>query len=180
VLTDAGSSYVAGLKRILADISEIERATSAAAPTALMDRIEEALKAASSADLASTIADGVAFCLAQPSPQQEEHERTDRLPLFRARREVKAREGAPARNFIRHVLESWVLAQHAYWSIGRGLGDARAHGKTILRLKVVLDEGGWIHAPGVSNSPVPVPTPDRLATALNLVQECGLLPGNVT
>src|SRR6202140_5553613 len=28
VLTDAGSSYVAGLKRILADISEIERATS--------------------------------------------------------------------------------------------------------------------------------------------------------
>src|SRR5260370_14717141 len=28
VLTDAGSSYVAGLKRILADISEIERAAS--------------------------------------------------------------------------------------------------------------------------------------------------------
>lgn len=40
----------------------------ATAPTALMDRIEEALNVASSVDLASTIADGVAFCLAQPSP----------------------------------------------------------------------------------------------------------------
>jgi hypothetical protein len=145
-------------------------------PTQLMDRIEGALNAASSVDLASTIADGIAFYLAQPSPREDDHERTDRLPLSRARREAKAREGAPARDFIRHVLESWVLAQHAYWSIGRGLADARAHGKTILRLKVVLDEGGWTHAPGVSQAPIPVPTPDRLQTALNLVQECGLLP----
>jgi hypothetical protein len=148
----------------------------AAAPTALMDRIEEALTAASSDDLASAIADGVAFCLAQPLPQEDDHERTDRLPLSRARREARARLGAPARDFIRHALESWVLAQHAYWSIGRGLADARAHGKTLLRLKVVLDEGGWTHAPGVSNAPIPVPTLDRLQTALNLVQECGLLP----
>lgn len=146
------------------------------APTALMDRIEEELNAASSVDLASTIADGFAFCLAQPSSQEDTHERTDRLPLSRAQRETKAREDAPARDFIRHVLESWVLAQHSYWSIGRGLADARARGKTILRLKVVLDEGGWTHAPGVSEAPIPVPTADRLQTALNLVQECGLLP----
>jgi hypothetical protein len=150
------------------------------APTALMGRIEEALNAASSGDLASTIAGGIAFCLAQPSPQEDEHERTDRLPLSRARREAKAREGAPARDFIRHVLESWVLAQHAYWSIGRGLADARARGKTILRLKVVLDEGGWTHAPGVSTAPIPVPTADRLQTALSLAQECGLLPVQAT
>ncbi len=147
----------------------------AMAPTALMDRIEEALNAAPFVDLASTIADGVTFCLAQPPPQEDDNERSDRLPLSRARREAGAREDAPARDFIRHVLESWVLAQHAYWSIGRGLADARAHGKTILRLKVVLDEGGWTHAPGVSSASVPVPTPDRLQTALNLIQECGLI-----
>ena len=149
-----------------------------AAPTALMDRIEGALDLAPSVDLASTIADGVAFCLAQPPRHEDDHERTDRLPLSRARREAAARTGTPAKDFIRHVLESWVLAQHAYWSIGRGLADARAHGKTILRLKVVLDEGGWTHAPGVSRAPVPMPTPDRLSTALNLVGECSLLPAD--
>jgi len=41
--------------------------------------------------------------------------------------------------FVRHVIESWVLAQHAYWSVGRGLGDARAGGKVLLRLKIILD-----------------------------------------
>jgi hypothetical protein len=147
-----------------------------AAPTALMDCIEDALDAPPHVDLASTIADGIAFCLAEPPPQELDHERADRLPLSRARREAGARVDAPARDFLRHVLESWVLAQHAYWSIGRGLADARAHGKTILRLKVVLDEGGWTHAPGVSRAAVPVPTADRLQTALNLVGECGLLP----
>ena len=55
------------------------------------------------------------------------------------------------------------------------LADARAQGKTILRLNVVLDEGGWTHAPDVSQAPIPVPTADRLQTALNLVQECGFL-----
>jgi hypothetical protein len=149
------------------------------APTVLMDRIEDALgEVAPSVDLASTIADGVSFCLAQPPAHEDDHERTDRLPLCRARREAAARAGTPAKDFIRHVVESWVLAQHAYWSIGRGLADARAHGKTLLRLKVVLDEGGWTNAPGVLRAPVPIPTADRLSTALNLTRECGLLPAH--
>jgi len=75
---------------------------------------------------------------------------------------------------IRHVLESWVLAQHVYWSVGRGLADARAQGKTLLRLKVVLDEGGWAPAPGVSAGSVPLPTADRLQTMVSLASECGL------
>jgi len=78
-------------------------------------------------------------------------------------------------SFIRHVLEYWVLAQHVYWSVGRGLADARARGKTLLRLKIVLEEGGWTLAPGVSRGSLPVPTPDRLETALGLATECGLV-----
>jgi hypothetical protein len=97
------------------------------------------------------------------------------LPLFRARREAEAWGKAPTKNFVRHILESWVLAQHVYWSVGRGLADARARGKTILRLKVVLEEGGWTLAPGASRGLPPVPTPDRLQTALSLATECGLL-----
>jgi len=43
-----------------------------------------------------------------------------------------------------HVFDSWIFGQHVYWSVGRGLVDARSQGKTILRLKVVLEEGGWM------------------------------------
>jgi hypothetical protein len=78
-------------------------------------------------------------------------------------------------DFVKHILESWIFAQHVYWSVGRGLADARARGKTILRLKVVLEDGGWALAPGVSRGSLPVPTADRLRTALSLAHECGLI-----
>jgi hypothetical protein len=145
-------------------------------PTELMGRIEDALGDSASTDLASRTADGLAFCLKKEAPESDlDFERVDRLPLFRARREAAAWAAQPATDFVRHVLESWVLAQHTYWSIGRGLADARARGKTLLRLKVILDEGGWTLAPGASRGSPPIPTPDRLQTALTLAGECGLL-----
>ena len=144
-------------------------------PTELMKRIEEALNDPSAADLAPSITAALAFCLAE-APQQDSHlERPDRLPLFRARREAAARQEGSIKDFVRHVLESWVLAQHVYWSVGRGLADARAQGKTLLRLRVILDEGGWTLAPGASHGSAPVPTPDRLQTMVSLARECGLL-----
>lgn len=152
----------------------------ASGPTALISRIEDALGAAAPAGLAAAIGDGIAFCLAEAPHQEHDNERADRLPVFRARHEADARATSPAKDFIRHVLESWVLAQHVYWSIGRGLADARARGKTILRLKVILDEGGWTRAPGVSRATPPVPTADRLQTALTLAEECDLLPPGTT
>jgi hypothetical protein len=144
-------------------------------PIVLMDCIREALNEPSQTSLASTIAEGLSFSIAEAPEHGQIFERADRLPLFRARREAKAWGEAPTRSFVRHVLESWVLAQHVYWSVGRGLADARARGKTLLRLKVVLEEGGWTMAPGASRGSPPVPTPDRLQTALTLATECGLL-----
>ncbi len=117
-------------------------------PTELMKEIEEAIAIPFSPDLPQTIIRAIAFCLAE-TPKQENHfERPDRLPLIRARREAIAREKGATKDFVRHVFESWVLAQHVYWSVGRGLADARAQGKTLLRLKVVLDEGAglWLRA----------------------------------
>lgn len=143
--------------------------------TELMNRIAQAFDGQSNVDLAPGIADGIAFCLLEAPQQGQNFERIDRLPLFRARREAEAWGHAPARAFVHNILESWVLAQHVYWSVGRGLADARARGKTLLRLKVVLDEGGWTLAPGASRGSPPAPTPDRLATALSLARECGLL-----
>ena len=100
----------------------------------------------------------------------------DEADLPPARREAKAWSHASTRDFVRHVLESWVLAQHVYWSVGRGLADARARGKTILRLRVALEDGGWNLTSASARVSPPVPTPDRLKTALNLAKECELLP----
>ena len=143
-------------------------------PTTLMERISQIMDDESQTELASAIADGLAFCIAEAPEQGQTFERPDRLPLFRARREAEAWGKAPTRSFVRHILETWVLAQHVYWSVGRGLADARARGKTILRLKVVLEEGGWTLAPGVSRGQ-PLPTRDRLETALTLAAESGLI-----
>ena len=144
-------------------------------PTGLMIQIEEALDDLSEAKLASAITNALSFCIAEAPEYAQTFERADRLPLSRARREAEAWGSFPAASFVRHVLESWVLAQHVYWSVGRGLADARARGKTLLRLKIVLEEGGWTLAPGVSRGSRPVPTPDRLRTALTLATECGVI-----
>jgi hypothetical protein len=143
-------------------------------PTELMTEISAALDVAGD-DLPKAIIRGLAFSLGEVPGKENAFERPDRLPLLRARREEQARENTSPADFVRHVLESWVLAQHVYWSVGRGLADARAQGKTLLRLKVVLDEGGWALAPGVSPGLPPVPTPDRLQTMVSLAEECCLL-----
>lgn len=146
-----------------------------AGPTGLIAQLVEALSEEDSAAIAMAIGAGLAFSLAEdPGPDSPE-QRADRLPLWRARREAKALGDGPPAGFVRHVLESWVLAQHAYWSVGRGLADARARGKTLLRLRVILDEGGWTLTPVKRGNP-PAPTPDRLRTMLSLMAECGLLP----
>jgi hypothetical protein len=147
----------------------------AAGPAEFMARIEDGLDDPGHKDLASSIATGLAFCIAEAPEQPEAFERADRLPLARARREAKAWGQASTRDFVRHILESWVLAQHVYWSVGRGLADARARGKTILRLRVALDDGGWKLTSASARVSRPVPTPDRLETALSLAKECDML-----
>lgn len=147
----------------------------AVGPTELIARIEKAMGQPTDGDVASAIAASLAFCLAEASPGEKRIERQDRLPLWRAREEAKVREDLPVEEFIRHVFESWILAQHVYWSVGRGLADARARGKTLLRLRVILDEAGWTLAPGASRGNPPVPTADRLHTAVTLAQESGLV-----
>ena len=142
-------------------------------PTELTARIERALDEPGAGDLPRSVALGLAFSLAEETPDREQQ--YDRLPLSRAQKEATARSASGVHDFMRHVLESWVLAQHAYWSVGRGLADARARGHMLLRLRIILDEGGWTLTPGAPVGRRPRPTPDRLQTALTLAHECGLL-----
>jgi hypothetical protein len=135
-----------------------------AGPVELLEGVQNALQG-DEEQYASAIMRGLSFCLVTDFQEGAVSERSDRLPLKRARTEFEQWRDARPFEFIRHVLESWLFAQHTYWSIGRGLADARARGKTILRLKVVLEDGGS----------VPVPTADRLRTALSLAHECGVI-----
>jgi hypothetical protein len=144
-------------------------------PTELMTRIQEAMNNPDANDLAPAIIASLAFCLREISPGERRSERPDRLPLWRAREEAAVRKESPVEEFLRHVFESWILAQHVFWSVGRGLADARARGKTLLRLRAILDEGGWTLAPGASRGNPPVPTGDRLQTVVTLAQESGLV-----
>lgn len=143
-------------------------------PVELLQELESALQG-NEDQFTPAIMRALAFCLMTRLQEGTVFERPDRLPLKRARTEFEQRLDTKPLEFARHVLENWVFAQHVYWSIGRGLADARARGKTILRLKVVLEDGGWTLTPGVSRGSFPLPTADRLRTALSLAHECGFI-----
>lgn len=140
-------------------------------PVALMSGIRTALEE-DPRQLPAAISEALAFCLTEPDEGGREG-RADRLPLWRARSEARAWAKRSPAEFVAHTMETWLFAQHAYWSSSRGLGDARAGGKIIFRLRVVLDEGGWRLTRLGSIGSRPYPTPDRLETAWRLAEECG-------
>lgn len=126
------------------------------------------------AALAPAIHAALSFCLAEPKPRKEAFELPERLPLRRAHVEYREWHALLPHEFMGKVLEVWILAQHAYWCVTRALADARGRGKTLLRLRIVMDEGGWSLTPMPQPSP-PVVTPDRLESAIGLLRECGQL-----
>ncbi len=140
-----------------------------------LDQLDEALNSEDwQGEIPVQIASGLHFCLTAGQVEKwDKAEAFDRLPLARAFEEVDEWQKLSMRDFIGKSIEVWIIAQHAYWCVGRGLADARGHGKTLLRLRIVMDEGGWTLTPGAQARGAPVPTPDRLQTAISLLQECG-------
>lgn len=92
---------------------------------------------------------------------------TDRLPLELAAKRLDALADAPMQALWDEIIESWVLGQHVRWSVMRSGDDTQ-------RLRVAVDEGGWVRLRTKISGPFR-PTPDRLATALALSANCGLL-----
>lgn len=139
-------------------------------PVEALNAIKVALR--SWVGLADAIVVGLRHSLAEAPGEAHNFETFDRLPLARARKEADQWKTLSAKDFISRVLESWIMAQHTYWCVNRGLSDARGRGKTILRLRIVMDEGGWTQTPGTSLGNPPEATPDRLETAFTLLEEC--------
>lgn len=89
----------------------------------------------------------------------------DRLPLGRARARADRIAALPLRDGLEVLLSEWVIGQHLYWAVGRS-------GDETQRLRLMLDEGGWLAFSGYGNAN---PTPDRLSTLLSLAADAGML-----
>ena len=148
-------------------------------PAEHLDALEHALQPRDRSEVPVRVLGALAFCLAEAPAAAESFEAAERLPLSMAARQAEGFLDEPPAVFLRHVFEAWLFGQHTYWSIGRGLADAHAQGKTLLRLRVVMDEGGWTLTPGAA-SPTPLATADRLETILALAGESGLISSNAS
>ena len=152
----------------------ILNSTDAANPVEYIRSLQGALR--DQPRLPDIIVASLALCLREAPKKGHPFENPDRLPLCRAKKEAQEWCNLAPAAFMSRVFEIWIMAQHAYWSVGRGLADARNRGKTILRLRIVMDEGGWTLTPGTTRQGnPPEPTPDRLDTAINLLVECDRL-----
>ena len=142
-------------------------------PVDLLQELQTALSDKSNVE--KSVARALAFSLLCGETFEDQSVREERLPLRIAKNDCRKFADRTAEEFVCHILESWVLAQHTYWSVGRGLADARAGAKTILRLRIVQEEDGWVTTRGHGGGNPPNPTPDRLRTAISLASEAGLL-----
>ncbi|NRP17889.1 hypothetical protein LPJGGPFB_01116 [Ensifer adhaerens] len=142
-------------------------------PVKVLDLIKAALRSRNG--IAPAVLAGLRHSLREAPAEALEFEAFDRLPLARARKEAEQWRDLTPREFLVRAIETWVMAQHTYWCVNRGMADARGRGKTILRLRIVMDEGGWTQTPGTTLGNPPEATPDRLETALNLLRECRVL-----
>lgn len=146
-----------------------------ASPVSALVELERAYATRSGVALA--IVSALATCLMADRRMHDGSTQGDRLPLAMAVADLAPLRDRPARELLAHAIERWVIAQHAYWSVGRGLADARAGGKSILRLRVLLEPDGWRVTRGRGSGAMPRATPDRLRTAMSLATEAGILGG---
>ncbi|WP_413061466.1 septum formation inhibitor-activating ATPase [Sphingomonas carotinifaciens] len=139
-------------------------------PVELLNTLRAAFGDPSS--LPGVIVASLRYCLNEAPAEALDFEAFDRLPLARARKEAERWGSFAPRACMMRIFETWIMAQHTYWCVGRGLADARNRGKTILRLRIVMDEGGWTQTPGTSLGNPPEATHDRLETVISLLSEC--------
>ena len=134
-------------------------------PVSLLDDIDAARQFEAAALCASGLRASLQICRAMDEEEALFGGQADRLPLTRLSRRLRGGGALPMRDACELVISELLIGQHVYWAIGRSGDDTQ-------RLRIVLDEGGWValHGAGHAN-----PTPDRLYTLLELAADCGLV-----
>jgi hypothetical protein len=139
-------------------------------PVSHVDALQEALRTPPA--LPDAIIAAIRHSLLEAPEKLHAFERRDRMPLKRAKEEAESWFDLSPHSFMIKVFDVWIMAQHTYWCVTRGLADARSAGKTILRMRIVMDESGWTLTPQTTHSNLPQVTPDRLDAAISLLSEC--------
>ena len=143
-------------------------------PCDWLDALRKALLSGNrETELPGVIRGALAACIHE-APPTTGGENNERLPLSRAAKEAHYAVHSTPRALMAHAFDGWVIGQHVFWSVNRGMGDAHAGRRMILRLRIALEEGGWTLTPGSTIS-IPNATPDRLETALTLLRETGIV-----
>lgn len=134
-------------------------------PVALLDAIEGSRQWDDPALCASGLRAAIAICRAMDEAEDLFAGQPDRLPLTRLSARFRSAAGLPMRDACELIVSELLIGQHVYWAVGRSGDDTQ-------RLRIVLDEGGWIALRGAGRSN---PTPDRLYTLLELASDCGIV-----
>lgn len=134
-------------------------------PVSLLDAIEGSRQWDDPALCASGLRAAIAVCRTMGEAEDLFAGQPDRLPLTRLSARFRSAAGLPMRDACELIVSELIIGQHVYWAVGRSGDDTQ-------RLRIVLDEGGWIALRGAGRSN---PTPDRLYTLLELASDCGLV-----
>lgn len=131
-------------------------------PVSLLDEINEARQWEAPALCAAGLRASVAVCRVMDEDGELFGGQPDRLPLARLSRRLRSGANLLMREACELIVSELLIGQHVYWAVGRSGDDTQ-------RLRIVLDEGGWValRSGGRSN-----PTPDRLYTLLELATDC--------
>lgn len=137
----------------------------AVSPVSLIDDIDDARQFESAALCASGLRAAVQICREMDDDKDLFGGQPDRLPLRRISERFRSAASLDMRDACELIVSEMLIGQHVYWAIGRSGDDTQ-------RLRIVLDEGGWValHGAGHAN-----PTPDRLYTLLELAADCGFV-----
>ncbi|AEG49611.1 hypothetical protein Sphch_1934 [Sphingobium chlorophenolicum L-1] len=134
-------------------------------PASLLDDIDDVRQFENAELCASGLRASLQICREMDGDEALFGGQPDRLPLARLSERLRSGGALPMRDACELIISELLIGQHVYWAIGRSGDDTQ-------RLRIVLDEGGWValHGAGHAN-----PTPDRLFTLLELGADCGLV-----
>lgn len=134
-------------------------------PVSLLKDIDDARQSDVPALCASGMRAAVAICRSMDEADELFGGQADRLPLARLSKRFRSGAALSMRDACELIVSELLIGQHVYWAVGRSGDDTQ-------RLRIVLDEGGWIALQGAGHAN---PTPDRLYTLLELAADCGVV-----
>jgi len=131
-------------------------------PVSLLEDLDDARQWEDPALCAMGLRASVAVCRVMDEDADLFGGQPDRLPLATLSCRLSSGGSLSMRDACELIVSELLIGQHVYWAVGRSGDDTQ-------RLRIVLDEGGWValRSGGRSN-----PTPDRLYSLLELATDC--------